>query len=102
VRPAIDDAHASALSAVGIDATGAVPADTAPPQTPNVYRSSPSAQTVFQSASKLARSERGTQLAGAHVVIAVTELEHGTTARVLESLGIDRAALAAAARAELS
>ena len=40
-------------------------------------------------------------LLGAHVVAAVAEIPHGTAARALATLGIDRAELAAAARAEV-
>jgi hypothetical protein len=56
-------------------------------------------QTAFQKAGDLAR-EDGTWLGGAHVVAAVAGLEHGTAARALRAMGVDRGQLAAAAASE--
>jgi hypothetical protein len=66
-----------------------------------VYAAGPSAREVFQAAGKLARTSKQ-RLVGAHVVVAITELERGTMPRVLDRLGVDRRQLAAAARAELA
>ena len=41
-------------------------------------------------------------LRGAHVVLAVTEIERGTVARTLDRMGVNREDLAAAAREELA
>lgn len=101
---AIRDEHASALVTAGIDAStaAAMSADrpVTPPRGSGVYRSNPSAQELFQAAGAAARAA-GQQLAGAHVVLAAADLEHGTLARALERLGVDRSALRAAAGAEL-
>jgi ATP-dependent Clp protease ATP-binding subunit ClpA len=102
LRQAIEEQHAEALRAIGIDADGgAEPTVFAAPRTNGVYRSSGSAQSAFQAAGKLARKS-GSQLVGAHVVLAITGMEHGTAIRAVRSLGIDVDALAAAAREEIS
>jgi ATP-dependent Clp protease ATP-binding subunit ClpA len=101
LRQAIEEQHAEALRAVGIDSdAGAEDAvSVAPPKT-GVYRSSGSAQGAFQAAGKLARETRS-QFVGAHVLLAITGMEHGTAIRAVRSLGIDVDALAAAAREEV-
>jgi hypothetical protein len=48
------------------------------------------AQGAFQAAARLARAEQS-QLVGAHVVAAVAEMEHGTAARALNVMRVDRA-----------
>jgi ATP-dependent Clp protease ATP-binding subunit ClpA len=100
LRQAIEEQHAEALRAVGIDSdAGAEDAVSVAPPTMGVYRSSGSAQGAFQAAGKLARETRS-QFVGAHVVLAITGMEHGTAIRAVRSLGIDVDALAAAAREE--
>ena len=97
LRQAIVDHHAAALASVGIDAPDlrtASPIEPANGSGP--YRSTASAREAFQAAAAMARRDRA--LLGAHVVAAVAEMEHGTTAGVLRTLGIDRTALAAASR----
>ncbi|MGZ8481108.1 MAG: Clp protease N-terminal domain-containing protein [Candidatus Limnocylindria bacterium] len=105
LRPAIVDQQAEALVALGIDADRArslsAPAPLDPPTGRGVYRSGVSAQEAFQAATRLASRDGPFTLSGAHVVAAVAGMEHGTAARVLGVLGIDRAALAAAAEQEL-
>jgi ATP-dependent Clp protease ATP-binding subunit ClpA len=104
-RAAVTRVHEDALAAVGIDAAGEAStraADATPAQKPRAYHAGVPAQAAFQEAAKLAKAKRGGQFAGAHVVIAVAETERGTAARALEALGIDRAQLADAARAELA
>lgn len=68
---------------------------------PLLYGAGPSAREVFQEAGKLARSSKQ-RLVGAHVVAAIARLERGTVPRALDRLGVDRARLADAARAELA
>jgi hypothetical protein len=70
----------------------------APPRGP--YRSTGSAQALFQRVTALVRAERS-QLYGAWFVLAATEIEHGTTARSLRQPGVEPDVLARAARAEL-
>jgi ATP-dependent Clp protease ATP-binding subunit ClpA len=100
LAPAIAGQHADALRAMGIDppdeesltpATGT--------KRTRWYRSNASLQTAFQKAGDLAR-EDGTWFNGAHVVAAVAGMEHGTAARALRAMGVDRGQLAAAAASE--
>ena len=63
------------------------------------YRSNASARAAFQAASEMARSGGG-GLRGAHVVAAVAGMERGTAIRALDVMGVDRSALATAAREE--
>jgi ATP-dependent Clp protease ATP-binding subunit ClpA len=101
LRQAIEEQHVEALRAVGIHAdAGAEGAVSIARHTKGVYRSSGSAQSAFQAAGKLARETRS-QLVGAHVVLAIAGMEHGTAIRAVRSLGIDIDALAAAARDEV-
>lgn len=101
---AVRDEHAAGLVAAGIDATTAAAMATDRPITPatvgGVYRSNPSAQELFQAAGAAARGA-GQRLAGAHVVLAAADLQLGTLARALDRLGVERAALRAAAESEL-
>ncbi|MCV0403084.1 MAG: Clp protease N-terminal domain-containing protein [Chloroflexi bacterium] len=104
LRAAIVEQHAAALVAAGLrpdvaDQLSDAPA-LEPPTGSGIYRSSPSAQEAFQRAGAMARSARR-PLAGAHIVAAVAGMEHGTVAQLLERLGIERSALAAAAADEL-
>lgn len=102
---AIREEHAFALVAAGIDAATAAAMSADQPVTPvsgsGLYRSNPSAQELFQVAGAAARGA-SQRLSGAHVVIAAADLEHGTLARALERLEVDRAALRAAAESELA
>jgi hypothetical protein len=98
-RLATEDQYADALRAIGIDADTAELAGPTAPHANGVYRSSGSAQSAFQAARTLARKTRS-QLVGAHVVLAVANMEHGTAVRALRARGIDIDALAAAAREE--
>jgi ATP-dependent Clp protease ATP-binding subunit ClpA len=95
LRRAIGDHHAAALASVGIEAPDlGTPSPIEPANGTGPYRSSASAREAFQAAAAMARRDR--TLLGAHVVAAVAEMEHGTSAGVLQALGIDPTALAAA------
>lgn len=61
----------------------------------------PSAQRTFQVAVQLSKATKPSQLVGAHVILAICQMEHGTSAQALSSMGIDRAVLRAAAYEEL-
>ncbi len=91
LRRAIEDVHVSALASAGIDARGqaGVEPGLRGPAT-GVLRSTPQAQQVFREAVALSKSTKPSLLKGAHVVAAICSLEHGTAARVLLSLGVDR------------
>lgn len=99
VRHAITATHADALRTMGID--------TVPPAVParepkGAYRSTGSARDAFQRAAALCKLDRPSKLDSAYLVIAVADPDHGTSARVLRQLGIDRAALQDAAREALA
>jgi ATP-dependent Clp protease ATP-binding subunit ClpA len=98
---AIAAQHDEALRAVGIKVE-AKDLDTPAPEARGVYLSTASAQTAFKRAVELSGKPKPRRLRGAHVVLAVTEMEHGTVARALSRLGVDREHLAAAARQELA
>ncbi|MFI6587947.1 Clp protease N-terminal domain-containing protein [Embleya sp. NPDC050493] len=100
VRRALAETHAAALRSVGIDAD-ALPAAPPAPAPRGPYRATGSANEVFQRAVAIAKAERPGKLRTAHVLIAVAELEHGTAARVLRNLEIDRPTLIATARASV-
>lgn len=95
----------ASLVAAGIDPRSAAelakPSAVQPPTGAGIYRSSASARELFTSAGTLARAARQ-RLSSAHVVLAASELEHGTVPRIFDRLGIDRAVLRDAARAELA
>jgi ATP-dependent Clp protease ATP-binding subunit ClpA len=105
IRTALRAEQADALVAAGVPRETAEamadPDPLGPAGAPLLYGAGPSAREVFQEAGKLARSSKQ-RLAGAHVVAAVAGLERGTLPRVLDRLGVDRARLANAARAELA
>lgn len=94
VRAAISVVHVESLAAIGV--THPELDDSLPPGR-GIYRSEVSAQEVFQQARRLARrSPSG--LRSAHMLLAVAEREHGTAARVLTQLGLERASVVDAAR----
>ena len=103
LRSAILAQHSEALVGLGIDqerAAGlAAPQPLDPPLGRGLFRSRTSAQEAFRAAAALAHRDGRSGLNGAHVVAAVAAMEHGTAARALEGLGVDRAAIAAAAHA---
>lgn len=105
LHAAIAAQHADALRGIGIEPPDAA-LDAASgsdlPAAAGAFRSNASARSAFQEASKMARSGGSSGLLGAHVVAAVAQMEHGTPSRALTEMGIDRAALAAAAREEIS
>lgn len=104
VRQAIAAQHSEALRAIGITDVGdesldGEPIGTMPPAI-GVFRATAPAQAAFRASVDLAKSRRPSRLVGAHVVAVIAEMEHGTAARTLDALGIDRSALAASARLE--
>jgi ATP-dependent Clp protease ATP-binding subunit ClpA len=101
LRRAITEHHATALAQAGIEGSAlATPQPIEPASGSGVYRSAASAREAFGSVATMARRDRA--LLGAHVTAAVAEMEHGTAAGVLRSLGVDREALATASRAEIA
>lgn len=95
-RDALRAVHADALSAAAVVDSAS---DASLPRARGLYRSRVSTRDVFRRAKSLARRSP-TGLRSAHVLIALAEREHGTAARVLTQLGVERDALIAAATAE--
>jgi ATP-dependent Clp protease ATP-binding subunit ClpA len=93
-RAAITAVHASALEQLGIDPTAALSSPI--PEPTGLHRSTASAQEVIQRTRLIHKAHKPSALKAVYFVQAAAELEQGTAARVFESLGIDRAALAAA------
>lgn len=98
---AIAAQHLEALEAVGIDAGGVATLHQPAPPARGVFRGTPAAQAVFRRAVELSGTPKPRRLLGGHVILAICEMEHGTAARTLRQMGIDRARLADAARDEV-
>lgn len=96
---AIATAHTDALAGIGMRD----PLDPDPYQEPGskLYRAKPSADHAFRVAATLSKEPGSHRLLGAHVVQAVARQSVGTAARALAALGVDPAALDAAAAAEI-
>lgn len=103
LRAALEAQDDDALGVAGVSVDRAAIRGQLPPppaQPRGIYRSEPSAQALFQRVRLLARAD-GVPIRGAHVILAATELEHGTIPRALARLGITRETLAVCARREL-
>lgn len=94
LRGAIRGLHQEALNRIGVIADERAIGEALPPTDPprGPYRVQGSLQTAFQRAVELAKEERAALNSG-HVLLAVTEPEHGTVAGALRRLGIDRSEL---------
>ena len=101
LRDAIESAHRDALSAAGVDLDSA-DQGTSSLRAPvrGALKSTPQAQQVFQDAVALSKTRKPARLRGADVLAAACQLERGTFVRALDTLGVDRHALAAAAKGE--
>lgn len=104
VRSAIIRVHAAALGAVGVKVAEDGVAGRSGSARPlkGAYRSTGSAQDLFQRARRLSAADKTAGLRAAHIALAAAEAEHGTLARLLELLDIDRGDLATAARAAVA
>jgi ATP-dependent Clp protease ATP-binding subunit ClpA len=104
VRAAIARVHATALRAIGVDAgpDGMLGQPGSPRRLTGPYQSTGSAQDLFQRARRLSAADKPATLRAGHIVIAATEVEHGTVSLLLELLDVDRARLAVAARAAVA
>lgn len=95
--------HDDALRAIGITSTvgdlAGPPVPAGPPAGP--LRSQESLREVFGRAVRAAKATRR-PLSSGEILLAAAEPEHGTVARTLAHLGIDRAALAADLRTRLT
>lgn len=102
-RAAVIAQHEEALRSVGIAEAEAGIDDRlpGPPDQPGaVYRSAPSAREVFPEVVKLVKRDNS-RLSGAYLLLVASQMECGSTARALASMGVDRGDLAAAAQAEI-
>lgn len=99
LRGAIAAAHADSLRFAGVAPEDAdLPGAASVRKPAGPFQSSGTAQLVFQRAVALSKLDRPASLRSAHIVLAVAELEHGTSSRVLRRLGVDPAVLQRAAR----
>ncbi len=101
LQAAIAAQHADALRAVGIQVEASGPVVPAP-EPRGFFNSTPSAQAAFRRAAELSKSQKPRRLRGAHVVLAISEIERGTVVRALDRMGVNREELAGAARDELA
>jgi ATP-dependent Clp protease ATP-binding subunit ClpA len=96
LRKAVAAVHDDALRSIGLAAPQI--AATSRPNS-RAFRSSAVAQEVFHNAVAISKARRPRRLRTADVARAVAELEGGTAARALASLGVDRQSLITAATA---
>lgn len=96
-REAIQRQYEDALGRIGLDpqALARPSPENATGERHGVYSAAASGQEVMQALA--ADRTRHEPLLGAHVIIAVVEIEHGVAARAFRAMGIDRAALKRAA-----
>ncbi|TPW12666.1 MAG: Clp domain-containing protein [Acidimicrobiaceae bacterium] len=93
-RAAIAGQHEEALRTIGVIAddnaiAAALPAGGQPR---GLYRAQGSLQTAFQHAVALAKRDKAPLNSG-HLLLAITDADHGVVARSLGHLGVDRALL---------
>jgi hypothetical protein len=98
LRAAVVRGHDDALRAIGLEPPDEASLGADRPARPRLYRATPAVTLAVHATAPLAKADGGLQ--SAHVVVTVAEQEHGTAARALRAMGVDRLALAAAARAE--
>lgn len=100
---AIEAQHREALSTVGLAPEawpGPPPAAAAPPA--GLYRAQPSGQALVQALARQRERAGDIPLIGAHVLAAAAGPAEGITARTLRAMGVDAAALRAAAAREIA
>ncbi|NHC13678.1 Clp protease N-terminal domain-containing protein [Motilibacter deserti] len=103
LRAALARVHADALVSVGVDGSVREPDVAAGRRVgPRGFRATATADQAFRAATALKQSSGADRLLGAHVVAAACEQERGTFPRVLQALGVDRAALRAACEEKLA
>ena len=102
LQAAIAQQHTDALASIGITADDAAidAALPAPRSAPKVYLAEGSLQDTFQRAVELAKRDKSTLRSG-HILLATCDTEHGTLARALQQLGVDRHQLQSVTRRRL-
>jgi ATP-dependent Clp protease ATP-binding subunit ClpA len=102
-RTSVAASHDDALRSVGVDPLPDDALDAGQALTPRgAFHMNASGRAAFQTAGRLARADSHSGLTGAHIVVAVAQMEHGTAARALRQMGVDPAALVEAANAEIA
>jgi hypothetical protein len=99
----IEAQHREALAAVGLApaAWPEPPAATGAPAA-GLYRAQPSGQALLRALARQRERAVDIPLIGAHVLAAAAEPAQGITARTLRAMGVDAAALRAAAAREIA
>ena len=99
LRAGILAGHGAALAGIGAG-NALVADDGGVPQRKGVYQAKGSVEPVMRALADWPRAP-GEPLTSARVVAVIAAIPHGTAARALKALGIDAAALVAAARGEI-
>lgn len=104
VRDAIVQQYKEALQGIGIQ--GDLSADllrgpAEQTKTPRLYRAQPSGQAVIEKLVSLKKGDGDLPLLGAHVLLAISTMQHGVATRALRTMGIDLDRLQHEARSEL-
>ena len=100
-RVAVERQYGEALRDIGVQAP-VLPAAMAVPHREGLYEGQPSSQALMQTLAGIRKDSAVPQLLGAHVILAALSARHGVVPRALRSMGVEAAALADAARAELA
>lgn len=103
LRTAIAAQHQDALLSVGVDADDEAIAAAMPAvrSSTGPYQSQGSMQTAFQRSMALAKADKAAINSG-HLLLAVTEPDHGIVSRALDRLGVTKASLQQRTRQLLS
>ena len=104
-RDAVAQQYVEALRSVGIETSSAAPirdAQPVPATKGAVYTAHPSVQALMQTLTSDRPFTASPPLLGADILIAATAGQHTIAVRALRAMGVDPAALAAAARAEIA
>lgn len=99
-RVAVERQYGEALRDIGLQAP-ALPA-TAVPRREGLYESQASSHALMKTLAGIKKASAAPQLLGAHVILAALSARQGVVPRALRSMGLEAAALADAARAELA
>jgi ATP-dependent Clp protease ATP-binding subunit ClpA len=103
-REAIARQYAEALRTVGMGFSGAElsTADVPVQPTKGIYKAKASAQTLMRELTEMKPFNTALPLLGADILVAATASEHTIALRALRAMGVDPAALAASAKAEIA
>lgn len=96
--------YVEALRAIGMEPSAVAPLNDGPPvsSAEGVYKAQASAQALVQKLTETKPFNAALPLLGADILIAAAAGQHTIAVRALRAMGVDPAALAAAARAEIA